>query len=102
MICISSLLLVFFFFNDSATTEIYTLSLHDALPILAGEGGDVGGKGGAKAKIATNEQAALYNPKARQSLSSTPAARYVAWRQRVDAQKPTLPDDPIGQSNRNR
>src|SRR6266480_7775764 len=27
-------LLFFFFFNDTATTEIYTLSLHDALPIL--------------------------------------------------------------------
>src|SRR2546429_8199472 len=24
---------IFFFFNDTATTEIYTLSLHDALPI---------------------------------------------------------------------
>src|SRR5476651_2910961 len=29
----SSLVFVFFFFNDTATTEIYTLSLHDALPI---------------------------------------------------------------------
>jgi len=29
-------LLFFFFFNDTATTEIYTLSLHDALPISAG------------------------------------------------------------------
>src|SRR3989441_10837965 len=28
-------LLYFFFFNDTATTEIYTLSLHDALPISA-------------------------------------------------------------------
>src|SRR2546423_8998038 len=28
------LLSLFFFFNDTATTEIYTLSLHDALPIL--------------------------------------------------------------------
>src|SRR2546426_12266387 len=27
-------LFIFFFFNDTATTEIYTLSLHDALPIL--------------------------------------------------------------------
>src|SRR3712207_7279150 len=27
------LMCVFFFFNDTATTEIYTLSLHDALPI---------------------------------------------------------------------
>src|SRR3712207_7962493 len=26
-----------FFFNDTATTEIYTLSLHDALPICIGE-----------------------------------------------------------------
>src|SRR5256885_8920364 len=29
------LIFFFFFFNDTATTEIYTLSLHDALPILA-------------------------------------------------------------------
>src|SRR5438477_3985825 len=28
------LLFLFFFFNDTAPTEIYTLSLHDALPIL--------------------------------------------------------------------
>src|SRR3712207_7172932 len=27
-------MLYFFFFNDTATTEIYTLSLHDALPIF--------------------------------------------------------------------
>src|SRR2546429_4926728 len=27
--------MIFFFFNDTATTEIYTLSLHDALPISA-------------------------------------------------------------------
>src|SRR6266705_5941518 len=29
----------FFFFNDTATTEIYTLSLHDALPISAARTG---------------------------------------------------------------
>src|SRR2546425_12510626 len=29
----------FFFFNDTATTEIYTLSLHDALPISPASGG---------------------------------------------------------------
>src|SRR2546429_5482510 len=35
-------LLFFFFFNDTATTEIYTLSLHDALPIsfIFGRGGE--------------------------------------------------------------
>src|SRR2546426_12119423 len=41
-ICLTSLhfFSFFFFFNDTATTEIYTLSLHDALPIcvLAREG----------------------------------------------------------------
>src|SRR2546422_9425488 len=32
---VSSHMYFFFFFNDTATTEIYTLSLHDALPILS-------------------------------------------------------------------
>src|SRR6267154_6514544 len=34
-----ALFFFFFFFTDTATTEIYTLSLHDALPILQGPGG---------------------------------------------------------------
>src|SRR2546427_10654281 len=34
-----------FFFNDTATTEIYTLSLHDALPISALEASSTGGAG---------------------------------------------------------
>src|SRR5439155_3978121 len=33
--CSTSSLFFFFLFNDTATTEIYTLSLHDALPICA-------------------------------------------------------------------
>src|SRR2546427_5807029 len=33
-------LFLFFFFNDTATTEIYTLSLHDALPISEMRGPD--------------------------------------------------------------
>src|SRR5476649_2147102 len=33
--CVAAGLDLFFFFNDTATTEIYTLSLHDALPICA-------------------------------------------------------------------
>src|SRR5260370_17888608 len=33
----SSIFSFFFFFNDTATTEIYTLSLHDALPICGRE-----------------------------------------------------------------
>src|SRR2546427_10228372 len=34
-----ALIIFFFFFNDTATTEIYTLSLHDALPISIRLGG---------------------------------------------------------------
>src|SRR2546427_13302391 len=34
---------IFFFFNDTATTEIYTLSLHDALPILICNSGPISG-----------------------------------------------------------
>src|SRR5438105_13708763 len=33
LLVLPSRLLLFFFFNDTATTETYTLSLHDALPI---------------------------------------------------------------------
>src|SRR5256885_16573536 len=37
--CVQPTCFFFFFFNDTATTEIYTLSLHDALPIYpAGRG----------------------------------------------------------------
>src|SRR2546422_5004709 len=39
----------FFFFNDTATTEIYTLSLHDALPIYRSE---TEGRGPARAESA--------------------------------------------------
>src|SRR3712207_6870007 len=35
MVGVSICVQLFFFFNDTATTEIYTLSLHDALPIFA-------------------------------------------------------------------
>src|SRR5256885_15149023 len=38
MLCITRVS-YFFFFNDTATTEIYTLSLHDALPIYGWQGG---------------------------------------------------------------
>src|SRR2546427_6036726 len=41
------MLLYFFFFNDTATTEIYTLSLHDALPISSSWSSTFSGRGGA-------------------------------------------------------
>src|SRR2546429_4364896 len=50
-------LFFFFFFNDTATTEIYTLSLHDALPILL-TGADVNNHGVAGLPRAENIRAA--------------------------------------------
>src|SRR5438445_8436542 len=38
MLSLSMLICSLFFFNDTATTEIYTLSLHDALPIYPSQG----------------------------------------------------------------
>src|SRR5256885_14585237 len=35
LMLVTLITILFFFFNDTATTEIYTLSLHDALPIYA-------------------------------------------------------------------
>src|SRR5256886_4592281 len=52
--------MLFFFFNDTATTEIYTLSLHDALPISIGD---------AKCQPKVKEALASYFAKNRDALS---------------------------------
>ena len=62
----------FFFFNDTATTEIYTLSLHDALPISdyenavdntwslgIGQTFDWAGKRKARGRVATSDRLAI-------------------------------------------
>src|SRR2546422_11073257 len=59
--------LSFFFFNDTATTEIYTLSLHDALPIFTfGDNVKVG--------------IGLPNP-----VPGTPGETLVAWARKAEA-----------------
>src|SRR5204863_8143696 len=45
LLCYADAIAFLFFFNDPATTEIYTLSLHDALPIYAGPGAARAGGG---------------------------------------------------------
>src|SRR5260370_42088834 len=55
-------IIFFFFFNDTATTEIYTLSLHDALPISSSRESDASFKANAPdagAKAANRAQEAL-------------------------------------------
>src|SRR2546429_1232486 len=57
--------LVFFFFNDTATTEIYTLSLHDALPILRIQHLQAAGAGAAVRAATDREQAVGLEPRDR-------------------------------------
>src|SRR2546426_8618354 len=54
----------FFFFNDTATTEIYTLSLHDALPIWRGRGRTV-------ARSCADERSPSPPPRGRRSEEHT-------------------------------
>src|SRR5437773_11529019 len=51
-----SSVLFFFFFNDTSTTEIYTLSLHDALPIFSPIVNDVEHPGNCAAPIVRYER----------------------------------------------
>src|SRR2546422_7226798 len=50
----------FFFFNDTATTEIYTLSLHDALPISSNVAPLVSSAGSLAAIVAPSSPSALF------------------------------------------
>src|SRR5258706_8674615 len=63
-------LFFFFFFNDTATTEIYTLSLHDALPIYTGSA----------SRASSPSSASAAAPSRSRSSASTPASRSVSWR----------------------
>src|SRR6266566_10077201 len=84
-------LFTFFFFNDTATTEIYTLSLHDALPISDGDRHDrhhVGREDGATHQRSEEHTSELQSPcnlvcrllleKKKKTLDSLPKDRY--WR----------------------
>src|SRR2546429_2263590 len=59
---LTSLPSVFFFFNDTATTEIYTLSLHDALPICHAQDAT---QWRPKLVIQTGQELALHHAKLR-------------------------------------
>src|SRR3989441_2040783 len=70
-LCCLHFFFFFFFFNDTATTEIYTLSLHDALPITRNTPKVVGGITETCRRVAV----AIYGPAIQRPApgSSTPA-----------------------------
>src|SRR2546430_12327855 len=60
----------FFFFNDTATTEIYTLSLHDALPILCSGQSCASRTGSVRGRLALAVTDRAYNLAYRRSQRS--------------------------------
>src|SRR2546429_7021987 len=69
----------FFFFNDTATTEIYTLSLHDALPISASASTGAcgfGATGEGEGKVATS---ANLGPGMEGGSSASPVSLSIFW-----------------------
>src|SRR5260370_27796697 len=66
----------FFFFNDTATTEIYTLSLHDALPISS----SAACSSGSPSSRWTAMKSPVPSPSRRPSVSSAAPSTMPCWR----------------------
>src|SRR2546429_1836765 len=77
---------VFFFFNDTATTEIYTLSLHDALPIFDEAFVETLIELRSNAGASLARYTALLDPSGYKAASSVPAT--------TQTQKPARPETP--------
>src|SRR5437762_14371485 len=70
----------FFFFNDTATTEIYTLSLHDALPISVDlESLEVLAEHGIRFTILSPRQAGRVRPRDRKSTRLNSSHRCISY-----------------------
>src|SRR5947209_8802593 len=83
---ISSLFL--FFFNDTATTEIYTLSLHDALPISPR------GLCGAEDRQPQRADRPRRRPRSEEHTSELQSRQYLVCRLLLEKKK-TKPDEPF-------
>src|SRR5258707_2353003 len=76
-------ILFFFFFNDTATTEIYTLSLHDALPILAAT--DRAARGGGFSR--RRARSAWLQPRSEEHTSELQSRQYLVCRLLLEKKK---------------
>src|SRR2546429_7387300 len=82
----SAMILIFFFFNDTATTEIYTLSLHDALPILGEE--QAGGGAGEQQRQRPRER----RPRSEEHTSELQSRLHLVCRLLLEKKKNLLHD----------
>src|SRR5687767_15307747 len=85
------LFFLLFFFNDTATTEIYTLSLHDALPIsqrqVLGGDGDARGRGGGRRQ---GRQLRLHVDRSEEHTSELQSLAYLVCRLLLEKKKKKL------------
>src|SRR5947199_9182824 len=73
---------LFFFFNDTATTEIYTLSLHDALPISTEDPGD-----GAQLLDSRRGRARAFGTRSEEHTSELQSLRHLVCRLLLEKKK---------------
>src|SRR3712207_9138524 len=87
----------FFFFNDTATTEIYTLSLHDALPIsgpaprISGAVRRIAGAGTTGAHAPRSNPRAPAGPRSEEHTSELQSRQYLVCRLLLEKKKQYAP-----------
>src|SRR3712207_7561917 len=85
-----------FFFNDTATTEIYTLSLHDALPIYPrGTGASAASRArrGARAREARPRGRRGSDPRSEEHTSELQSRQYLVCRLLLEKKNNQYPED---------
>src|SRR3712207_7684377 len=86
---------VVFFFNDTATTEIYTLSLHDALPILTSGGAGTSTTGGGSTGGVPQPGPRTYT-RSEEHTSELQSRQYLVCRLLLEKKKIHAPVSPDG------
>src|SRR3989449_7436724 len=83
---------LFFFFNDTATTEIYTLSLHDALPISRDRDARPSGEplGGERGEGAAARHAAAQHRRSEEHTSELQSRLHLVCRLLLEKKKKTI------------
>src|SRR5437899_9719864 len=95
MLCICPFVfLFFFFFNDTATTEIYTLSLHDALPISSS-----GAWGGPPRRPNNARTFGYFHDRSEEHTSELQSLRHLVCRLLLEKKKKTKKQHKCNASN---
>src|SRR2546425_9506654 len=94
-------LAVFFFFNDTATTEIYTLSLHDALPISPRCAGRRPKCGPSSSACDGTSWGSRPRTRSEEHTSELQSLAYLVCRLLLEKKKLTLYDDRFNASDEN-